>query len=570
MKTLFASFLAFATLAASVHAQSQTIAPVGAGAFRVGCTNVETTAARLPAGVTTEAAWRGDGVYVDRILTHPTTATTGPLLLQAKMPNKPTIYETTANQLIPTAAIACYPTTANNPRPDFTLVNGEVVPHMQRANERPIFADESKRYPVLMFAHGLGGAPLDDDYLTVIKLFASHGYVVVATFHADQRFTLRKLESLSDALDIVRNYEKVAEAMAIRPASLSALMDYFFAHEAFRDHIDTAQVGGWGASLGGQTMMLIQGAGLTTAIGRHDPEVTVVDKRIKAIVGYVPYSGIDYGSLVSVATFGNANEGVVGIRTPYLGITGTEDKTAPESQTIRMIRNLSGSKYHVSIQGLGHGLEKEHAPDILTWSLLFYRAHLFNDIAARTQIASLQSVTGGAPERVVTNDTKPWWYQDEVEVVEYFNAAIKHYFMTGIVGEVAMLDNNPSLGWARTGQKFIGWRESASTGTRVFRFYHDARGVGLNTHFFTLDATEAAGLRLQTRDWAEEISEWRAVSPPPTSCPGGTLPITRAYNNRFAFNDSNHRFMINPAIVNAMRASNWVIEGVAMCLAPAN
>jgi hypothetical protein len=342
-------------------------------------------------------------------------------------------------------------------------------------------------------------------------------------------------------------------------------MNYFLTHPAFKDHIDANNIGGWGASLGGQTMMLNQGAKLTTSLGSGDPEVVVTDKRIKAIVGYVPYSGIELGFLASVATFGSANEGVKGIRTPYLAIGGSDDTTAPVHQTERMIRNLSGSRYLVEIQGLGHTLRAEDVPDIFTWSLLFYRAHLHGDATARTQIASLQAVSGGANEKVLSAATLPWWYQDEAEITEYYHAGINHYFMTAIEGEKGALDANPALGWKRTGERFIGWRASAANGTPAYRFYHDAKGVGVNTHFFTLDGAEANILRGQTADWAEEVSQWKANFAANT-CGAGLVPLTRAYNNRFAFKDSNHRFMTQAAVVTQMKTAGWVIEGNTMCV----
>ncbi len=571
MRLFLSLLLSWFAVISSPATRAQSMPPIPMPDQPIACTDVETNAAALPAGVSTEDAWRGQDarLYVDLILRNAPTPTSGPLLFNARMLNKPTIFERTANQLIPTLAIACYPTTANNPRPDYVLPNGERVPHMQRPGETPLFADASKRYPTLVLAHGLGGAPLDADYLRIIKGFAQHGYVVVAAFHADQRFMKSRIGSFGDAIDIVRDYPLIAEAMAIRPVAVSELLHYFLNHAAFKDHLHPTAIAGWGASLGGQTLMLNQGARLTTSLGLlADGEVVITDKRIKAIVGYVPYSGIDYGSLASVATFDSRNEGVRGVRTPYMAITGTEDTTAPELQTERMIRNLSGSRYHISISGLGHTFLAPHAPDVFTWSLLFFQAHLHNDVAARERLASLKSIEGGAQERVVTSVTYPWWYQDETPVVEYFHAGIKHYFMTAIAGEIASLDQNPAWGWARTGEQFIAWRESASkTGAPLFRFYHDARGVGFNTHFFTLNAAEAAGLRPLTRDWAEEISQWRAFAPIVSGCPPFTIPITRAYNNRFAFNDSNHRFMGTAALANTMKSQNWVIEGSALCAA---
>ncbi len=567
MPSLFsrAAALSCALLFTAAHAQS--IPPLGLSSQPVACTDVEMNAVRLPAGVVEQDAWRGDGsAYISQALLRPTTAEAGPLSFPAKMPNNASIFKRVNNAFVSTVAIVCYPTTATNARPDYTLPNGEIVPRMHRGTDLPIFAESNKRYPIVALSHGLGGAPLDLDYLSMIKLFASYGYVVVAPFHADQRYVPVRLGSFGAAIDIVRDYPNVAEAMAIRPVVLSETLNYFLSHPAYINHIDPNTIGGWGASLGGQTVLLNQGAKLTTSLGiGADPETVIVDKRIKAIIGYVPYSGIDYSFLVSVATFGSANDGVKGIRTPYLGIGGSEDTTAPMSQTQRMFRNLSGSKYLVEIQGLGHTIRREDVMDIFTWSMLFYRAHLHGEVAARNQLSTLQTVTGGANEKVLGATTYPWWYQDEVEVVEYLHSSINHYFMTAIESEKAGLDTNPAWGWKRTGQNFIGWRASAATGTPASRFYHDAKGVGVNTHFFTLDGAEANILRGIPQDWQEETSAWRA-SPAANVCGNGMIPVTRAYNNRYTFRDSNHRFITQASIVTQMKNANWLIEGTTMCV----
>jgi hypothetical protein len=48
-------------------------------------------------------------------------------------------------------------------------------------------------------------------------------------------------------------------------------------------------------------------------------------------------------------------------------------------------------------------------------------------------------------------------------------------------------------------------------------------------------------------------------------CPGDTIPVYRAYNQRSAENDSNHRFMSDPTMRYAMLASGWSDEGVQFC-----
>ncbi len=46
-------------------------------------------------------------------------------------------------------------------------------------------------------------------------------------------------------------------------------------------------------------------------------------------------------------------------------------------------------------------------------------------------------------------------------------------------------------------------------------------------------------------------------------CPADTRPIYRAYNNRWMFNDSNHRFTTDMGVIDELVANKWVFEGVA-------
>ncbi|MBK8742793.1 MAG: hypothetical protein IPM02_26425 [Betaproteobacteria bacterium] len=43
------------------------------------------------------------------------------------------------------------------------------------------------------------------------------------------------------------------------------------------------------------------------------------------------------------------------------------------------------------------------------------------------------------------------------------------------------------------------------------------------------------------------------------------MAVKRAYNNRFAVNDSNHRYTINDAVYGQMLASGWTGEGTVFC-----
>ncbi|MEP6702517.1 MAG: hypothetical protein ABJB04_05940 [Betaproteobacteria bacterium] len=145
-------------------------------------------------------------------------------------------------------------------------------------------------------------------------------------------------------------------------------------------------------------------------------------------------------------------------------------------------------------------------------------------------------------------------------VVEFYNTILKHYFVTASLAEQTSIDAGGSgPGWMRTGLNF-----KSGGNSRVCRFY-GTPGVGPNSHFYTVSAEECGLVKLDP-GWHFESYDFSG-SPPtgPGVCPAGTVPVYRAYNNRFAFNDSNHRQTTNLAAYNATVATGWIGEGVVMC-----
>ena len=55
------------------------------------------------------------------------------------------------------------------------------------------------------------------------------------------------------------------------------------------------------------------------------------------------------------------------------------------------------------------------------------------------------------------------------------------------------------------------------------------------------------------------------MKPEGAACPDWTQPVYRVYNNRFAENDSNHRYMTSVALYNQMVGQGWSGEGLVMC-----
>lgn len=157
--------------------------------------------------------------------------------------------------------------------------------------------------------------------------------------------------------------------------------------------------------------------------------------------------------------------------------------------------------------------------------------------------------------------------------IEFYNDALKHYFLTIDPNEAAAIDAGAAgAGWRRTGGSFNVWTSPASGSQPVCRFYGSV-SPGPNSHFFTGDAAECAGLRAQEasipeteRKWHYEGIAFHSVLPQGGGCAGGTTPVHRYYNNGHARGeDANHRLTSDAALRAGMEAAGWIYEGVAMC-----
>ncbi len=152
-------------------------------------------------------------------------------------------------------------------------------------------------------------------------------------------------------------------------------------------------------------------------------------------------------------------------------------------------------------------------------------------------------------------------------VVEYYHSGLDHYFITANAAEATGLDNNPNLGWRRTGNTF-----SSGGSTAVCRFY-GSMSPGPNSHFYTVDTSECASLKAMQASTPASIKRWNFESLDFTStpsvagvCASGLVPIYRAYNNGYARGvDSNHRLSADQSAIQEVVARGWIDEGVVMC-----
>ncbi|PKN05423.1 MAG: hypothetical protein CVU74_01810 [Deltaproteobacteria bacterium HGW-Deltaproteobacteria-9] len=382
-------------------APATVVQPLEPGPYTVACSNIVQDFSKVVSGEVADY-WEGlpdNGTprYITDLLADPGNT----LIATVTAPQDSDLYGDFAGLSLQFVVVVCYPTTADNPRPDYPLWSTDrSVPHMQTGDEAPLFADASARYPVVAFSHGYKGSPISsDDYMRALTVSASYGYIVIAPFHGDLRFANLSLDNLQlqDLYDLGVTTTNFTAMQALRPLAISAALDLVLAHTQWKDHIDETKIGGFGASMGGQTMLLLAGAKLTTTyfdIVTSSKQVTY-DSRIKAAVGYVPYFGHPI-----LPAFGNNQEGLDGISLPFLGICGTADTTAPISEAENGISRLTGTRRLVALTGVGHEFDDTSRNDIFTWTVTFLDAEVRGDPDAISRLSTMGSVAGGGDDNV--------------------------------------------------------------------------------------------------------------------------------------------------------------------------
>jgi hypothetical protein len=184
----------------------------------------------------------------------------------------------------------------------------------------------------------------------------------------------------------------------------------------------------------------------------------------------------------------------------------------------------------------------------------------------------------------LTTSVVSGWAQAEkvVDVVEYYNATLDHYFITADPAEIALLDGGGLGGaWQRTGESFQAWdaNDGPAESVQACRFFGtdryrvDGTRIGANSHFYTADPAECAFVRtayqslandgLMYPAWTFESYAFRVILPVNGVCPLGTTALYRAYNNG-ARGDPNHRYSTNLALLQSM--PGWTVEGIVACL----
>lgn len=151
------------------------------------------------------------------------------------------------------------------------------------------------------------------------------------------------------------------------------------------------------------------------------------------------------------------------------------------------------------------------------------------------------------------------------QVVEFYNAALNHYFITAFPEEAAMLDAGTLVkGWARTGATFNAWRDAGedSKAVPVCRFFGTS-GVGPNSHFYTADANECALVKTNP-NWTYEAIAFYIELPQASGCGAENEVVYRSFYPGATVSESNHRFVTDLTVHQKMATSS-TLEGAVMC-----
>ena len=531
------------------------VAPVVLGPHKVACSNIEQDTSRMIAGSVPADYWEGRLVndqllYITQILAAPQSA----IVYDAIPPDDRGLYPNTANSRVTFAAIVCHPTPSTNQDPDYPLPDGVgVVPRMQRAGAPPKLLPQA--FPMVVYSHGLGGSPIGKGYIDSMVALASFGYVVAAPFHADNRFSRVRIENLSDFFYLLTQYDRVAEMMAVRPVALKAIVDVLLAHPQFRAAIDPDRIAGFGASLGGQAMMNLMGAKLTTSVGLACRE-TVRDPRLKAAVAYVPYSGQTF-----LPSFCDDQSGADLIDRPLLAIAGTADTTAPIKMTQQAVNRLKGSRYLVELVGGEHELRPEDAGDLFTWMVTFYRAYLEQQPAAMAAFIRMEGVSGGREDHLTVDAHVPASLAPgEALVTELRNG--DRFFLAENQAEI---DSLKSFGYATTGYAFKAWITPPAS-------------AEANCHFDY--AVAAGGSVFRTCGWTKRLGIWTVYNEDggffiekadaSGRCRPGLLEVNRLYLPRYALSrgSANQRLVTSDSAAREMVANGWIPLPATLCARP--
>ncbi len=219
--------------------------------------------------------------------------------------------------------------------PDVTLHDVARNKDYQLSIEYPT---RGTNHPLIIFSPGFGGS--HRGYVGLSSLWASNGYVVVRTSHADSG----RLPQVENAADVWAS--QTATEWRNRVRDVTFVIDSLDALEQrypeLQGKIDRTKIGVGGHSYGAFTAMLVGGVRTFPGATRY------ADPRVKAIVAMSPQGPGEVRGLT--------RESWDELRLPTLFMTGTRDRGATDAETPEWRREAftlspAGDKWLVVLEG---------------------------------------------------------------------------------------------------------------------------------------------------------------------------------------------------------------------------
>lgn len=299
-----------------------------------------------------------------------------PLLLNVTIPQDKKVYGVAAGLNLPIFMHVTYPTTADNKRNHYDFPYARTTDNrferVQSMGEKPIFADQGSRYPLVFDSHGYTAhgywGPSGSTKLS------SYGYIVASVSYGDDRIVSDWKNHLHENL---------------RAYVAQEALDFLLTHPDYKEHIDKERIVATGHSLGGFTSLALAG-------GKYNGVNNVIKTpRVSAVIPSGPWTGglLEDGSLSM--PFGDGFAGLKDVSVPMLGLYGTKDEATTPEYVLPALAMTTGPRYIIALVDQPHVYEGGSWQDQANWVLLFLEAYFKDDDASLALMKGASSVESG-------------------------------------------------------------------------------------------------------------------------------------------------------------------------------